>query len=71
MKKLSLSLLTLFISLNTLTAADGGICKRCQLVNEYNLEHPSKYEFYDDYLKDKEAGIAEEIRFTDESYDLK
>jgi|GEM_PF-2128976 len=72
MKILSLSLFALFITLNGLSyAADSGICKKCQLVREYNEEHPSKYEFYDDYLKDKEAGIADEIRFTDENYDLK
>lgn len=65
MKSLTLTLFALFISFSGLSYAEA-VCKKCQLVREYNEKNPSKYEFYEDYLKDKEAGIAEEIRFTDD-----
>lgn len=65
MKNLTITLLSLFIGMNGLTYAEA-VCKKCQLVREYNEKNPSKYEFYEDYLKDKEAGIAEDIRFTDD-----
>lgn len=55
-----------FILLPVMAYADGGVCKKCELVREFNEKHPSKYEFYEDYLKDKKAGVAEDIRFTDE-----
>lgn len=69
MKKIAL--FTLFSIILVNFAQSEEVCKKCQLVREYNDKNPSKYEFYDDYLKDKEAGIAEEIRYDDTKVDEK
>ncbi len=69
MKNLTLTLCALFISITGLSYAEA-VCKKCQLVREFNEKNPSKYEFYEDYLKDKEAGIAEDIQFTDDKIDF-
>lgn len=53
----------LLILLPFMVYADGGVCKKCEQVREFNEKNKSKYEFYEDYLKDKKAGVAEEIRF--------
>lgn len=72
MKKFALTSLSLFL-LSSLYATDseGAVCKKCQLVREFNEQHPSKYEFYDDYLKDKEDGVAEDVRFDETQVNLK
>lgn len=66
MKKISLLSLTVVTFFNAaLFANDSNVCKKCQLVREFNKKNPSQYEYYDDYLKDKEAGLAEDIRFNE------
>ena len=37
---------------NTLVA--GEVCQKCERIREYNKDNPGEYEFYEDYLKDKE-----------------
>lgn len=27
------------------------VCHKCEVIREYNKEHPGEYEFYEDYLK--------------------
>jgi hypothetical protein len=27
------------------------VCKKCEVIREYNKAHPGDYEYYDDYLK--------------------
>ncbi len=67
MKKITLSLFTLATFINAAVYGnDSGVCKRCQLVREFNKKNPSQYEYYDDYLKDKEAGLAEDIQFSED-----
>ncbi len=37
--------------------ADDNFCRKCQVLREYHKKNPSKYTYYDDYLKDlKENG---------------
>ena len=50
---------SLAVSANAI--AEGPVCHKCEKVREYNAAHPeNNYEWYDDYLKDKEAGKAHE-----------
>ena len=32
--------------------ADDNFCRKCQVLREYHEQNPSKYTYYDDYLKD-------------------
>ena len=32
--------------------ANDNFCRKCQVLREYHSKNPSKYEYYDDYLKD-------------------
>ena len=34
--------------------ADDNFCRKCQVLRDYHSKNPSKYEYYDDYLKDLE-----------------
>ena len=34
--------------------ADDNFCRKCQVMRDYHAKNPSKYEYYDDYLKDLE-----------------
>ena len=57
--KRSLLLAPMFL----LLAADEPVCKKCQMIREYNAAHPeNNYEYYDDYIRDlekkKKAGEA-------------
>lgn len=55
---------TLFVSI---AIAEEAGCAKCKLARDYHDKNPSKYEYYDDYLKDKAKGIAEDIRYTGEN----
>lgn len=49
------ALFTLFFSLTSLFLhADDNFCRKCQVMRDYHAKNPSKYEYYDDYLKDLE-----------------
>lgn len=52
-------LILLIFSAAQLQAGDG-TCKKCEMLRDYHANNPAKYTFYDDYLKDKEAGLVEE-----------
>ena len=41
--------------------ADEGNCNKCRILNQYHQDHPSKYEYYDDYLKDLEEKGADQV----------
>lgn len=36
----------------SLQAGESGHCTKCEVMRKYNEGHPSKYTYYDDYLKD-------------------
>lgn len=37
-----------------LAAAEEPVCKKCQMIREYNAAHPeNNYFYYDDYVKEK------------------
>lgn len=38
----------------TFVQGDDGVCKKCEVIREYNKTHHKNYEYYDDYLKDNE-----------------
>lgn len=66
MKKLAVfSVLTIFYSA-ALLAAGPGNCRKCDIMNKYNKEHPSQYKYYDDYLKDLKEKGAEGVDSSDE-----
>ena len=46
--------------------ADDNFCRKCQVLREYHQKNPSKYEFYDDYLKDLEEKGAEAVNISPE-----
>jgi hypothetical protein len=69
MRNLNFIALTSIVSFSIAIFAED--CKKCQLVREFNKENPSKYEFYEDYLKDKKEGKAQEIRYEDNINDKK
>lgn len=52
MRQLSLILAAMVITSSIY--ADGNFCRKCEVMREYHKNNPSKYEFYDDYLKDLE-----------------
>lgn len=59
MRLLVLSLL----ALSNLVFAEEAVCKKCQVIREYNAAHPeNNYYYYDDYLKDqaRKQGITSE-----------
>ena len=40
-----------------LADGEGPVCHKCELIREYNAEHPeNNYYWYDDYLKEKKEG---------------
>lgn len=42
--------------------ADDVVCKKCQVIREYNESHPeNNYYWYDDYLKDQKAGDSKKL----------
>lgn len=57
MSKIFTANLCVFILASTaasLAASEGGTCPRCEIIREYNREHPeNNYYWYDDYLKEK------------------
>lgn len=54
MRPLPLVLILVGVSLSTTAFAEEGFCRKCQVMREYHREHPSKYTYYEDYLKDLE-----------------
>lgn len=36
------------------------VCKKCEVIREYNKEHPGDFEYYDDYLKSQKASEVKE-----------
>jgi len=49
-----LGLTVLICGIHMSVFASAGICTKCEKIREYNRAHPSKYTYYEDYLKDKE-----------------
>lgn len=43
-----------FTSASFSLQADDNFCRKCQVLREYHSKNPSKYKYYDDYLKDVE-----------------
>lgn len=39
-----------FLTITTALVADP-VCKKCEVIREYNKKHPGDYEYYDDYIK--------------------
>lgn len=58
--------ITPFMIVSSLVVSAGSVatepvCPKCVKIREYNAAHPeTNYEWYDDYLKDKEEGKARE-----------
>lgn len=55
-----LSLAVLACGIHGNIFASGNFCTKCEKNREYNRTHPSKYTFYEDYLKDTEENVDEE-----------
>jgi hypothetical protein len=47
-------LTAIFASSTFYLSADDNFCRKCQVMRDYHAKNPSKYEYYDDYLKDLE-----------------
>jgi hypothetical protein len=46
--------------------AEEPVCKKCQMIREYNAAHPeNNYQYYDDYIRDLEKKKAEGKDVTD------
>lgn len=56
---LALSLIPLFLSAEP-------VCKKCEVIREYNKDHPGDFEYYDDYLKSLKEKDAKEAPKTQE-----
>ena len=41
--------------------ADDNFCTKCKVLQEYHRENPSKYKYYEDYLKDVEEKGADAV----------
>lgn len=61
MLRVAIVLLFTVLLQSSLSAAEGGFCRKCELMREYHKNNPSKYQFYDDYLKDLEEKGAEAV----------
>lgn len=44
----------------SLQAAEGH-CRKCEVMKDYYKDHPSKYKYYEDYLKDLEEKGADAV----------
>lgn len=55
-----LIILTLALSSSSLWS-DDNFCRKCQVMKEYHAKNPSKYKYYDDYLKDLEEKGADVV----------
>lgn len=42
----------ILISNTSSSYAGDGVCAKCQMIREYNTEHPQKCGYYEDYLKE-------------------
>lgn len=42
--------LFLLLSLPCVLSSEEPVCKKCEVIREYNKEHPGDYEYYEDYL---------------------
>jgi len=54
MQKFNLFLLLMTLG-GALGAGETGFCRKCETLKEYHKNNPSKYTFYEDYLKELEA----------------
>lgn len=43
----------------TLIDAKEGFCRRCDEIREHNKKHHKNYEYYDDFLNDKDDSSCE------------
>jgi len=57
------------IALISISLAEEPVCKKCQIIREYNAEHPSKDQYYEDYLKEKGSDDKHKIEKADEKKD--
>ena len=57
-KLVILHILAALCQTSFLAASD---CPRCDIMRDYNAKHPSKYQYYDDYLKDLKEKGAENV----------
>lgn len=48
-----LAMLLVFVQSGS-ALAEGGHCRKCEVMNEYHKNNPSKFQYYDDYIKDLE-----------------
>lgn len=50
---------------------EGPVCKKCQIIREYNAAHPeNNYQYYDDYISDLEKKRAQGNKDTPDPKDL-
>jgi hypothetical protein len=50
-----------YLALITLNLYADPVCPTCEVIREYNKEHPGKYEYFEDYQKaNKEQTAAQE-----------
>ena len=49
----------IFFNLNSLSADSDNFCSKCDKFRDYHKKNPSKYEFYEDYLKDVDEGLVD------------
>jgi hypothetical protein len=66
MTRWSLMIFSLILSISAVQA-DDNFCRKCNVMREYHKKNPSKYTYYDDYLKDVEEKGADAVnpRFED------
>jgi hypothetical protein len=61
MSKFTRVLLFALVCQISLSAEEGGHCRKCEIMRDYNSKHPSKYQYYEDYLKDLEEKGADAV----------
>lgn len=62
MQRYAFFLMTTIFCLKLFTLDAQNACRKCHILRDYHENHPSKYEYYEDYLKDVEGKRGQSIR---------
>jgi hypothetical protein len=49
----------------SLNAAEGGFCRKCEVMKDYYKKNPTKFKYYEDYLKESEEKGADSSKSSD------
>lgn len=57
MKYIALFMLSSGAVYASVYASDGPVCHQCEVIREYNKQHPGDFQYYEDYLEAQKKAI--------------